>query len=159
MRSLLFSSLCIVILSSCSLFNTDDDGFNEALQKWEENKSSNYEFLYHKGCFCPGGLSPAIIQVRADTIYAVLNPETKESLKIYWSEEDSLENVLDAYPTFYNTIDDLFAIIDEARKGKADKISVSFDDKLGYPREISIDYYKDAIDDEVGYIISGYQGN
>ncbi len=159
MKSLLLSTLILITLTSCSVFNTDDDGFNEALKRWEQNKPDNYEFLYQKGCFCPGGLSPAIIQVKADTIYAVLNPETREPFKVYWSQSDSLENVLDVYPSFYNTIDDLFSVIDEARKGKADKLSTSYDDNLGYPLEIEIDYDKRAIDDEVGYTISGYKKN
>lgn len=151
-KLILFASLFTI---SCSLFVNENDGYEDALEIWQENKSSDYTFDYNIGCFCPSLVGPARIVVQADTIYQVLNPETNELLMIEVTQ-DSMVYALDIFPSFYHTIDGLFEIVKEARKN-ADDLDVEYNKEIGYPESISIDYYKDAVDDEVSYSVTDYK--
>ncbi len=153
MKSLSLLILCGIILSSCSLFNNEDDGYEQALEKWENQKFPHYEFSYQMSCFCPK-VTPAIVVVSSDSVYQILDPDTRDSLMIE-TGEGTFEYAGDLYPTFYRTIDGLFGIIKEARQ-EAYKFNADYDSEFGYPVNIGIDYYKDAVDDEIGYTISNY---
>lgn len=141
-------------LLSCSLFLNENDGYEEALDKWEQSKVSNYEFRYNIGCFCPL-VSPAIIVVNSDSIYQILDPENRDSL-FFQTGTSTFEYAGDLYPSFYHTINGMFEIVKKARKD-AHKLEVTFHENLGFPESISIDYIEDAVDDEIGYSISNYR--
>ncbi len=57
----------------------------------------------------------------------------------------------------YDTVDKLFLVVDDALKRKAAEISVTYDETLGFPKSIKIDYIKLAIDDEIAFNITGFQ--
>lgn len=149
-----FLLLLILPIISCSLFNNENDGYEQALEQWNEAKSNNYEFTFNVGCFCPV-YTPARIIVQADTVYKILNPGTEDSLMVQ-VDESSFQYAGDVYPEVYKTIDELFDVIINARKQSANKIEVKYNSTAGYPESISIDYVKDAIDDEIGYTVSNY---
>ncbi|HMB89921.1 MAG TPA: DUF6174 domain-containing protein, partial [Rhodothermales bacterium] len=48
------------------------------------------------------------------------------------------------------TIDGLFEVLQRALK-EADDVEVDYDAQYGFPTRIAIDYYKNAVDDEVSY--------
>ena len=146
--------LLIIPFISCSLFNNENDGYEQALEQWNETKSNDYEFTFNVGCFCPA-YTPARIIVQADTVYKILNPGTEDSLMVQ-TGENTFQYAGDVYSESYKTIDELFDVIINARKQNATKIDVKYNSTIGYPESISIDYIKDAIDDEVGYSVSNY---
>jgi hypothetical protein len=90
--------------------------------------------------------------VKADTIQAVLDPETGEALR----DPQTEELVFPKFSESFLTIDELFDIIDSARQ-KADKLIVEYNQKTGYPEYIEIDYIKEAIDDEVTYRVDSFE--
>lgn len=139
---------------SCSLFTNENDGLEQAVQKWEESKSTNYEFDYHIGCFCVAH-TPAKIIVLADTIYQVLNPDTRDSLMIE-VDENTFKYAGEVFKDSYKTIDELFDVIRDARKRNAHTVSAEYNSENGIPESISIDYIKEAADDEIGYTVSNY---
>ena len=111
----------------------------------------SYSFEYSKLCFCGGLFNPAIIVVEADTIHAVLDPETREPLR----DPQTQELVLQKYPESFLTIEELFEVIENALE-KADELSVEYNQDSGHPESIEIDYVKDAVDDEVTYQIENF---
>lgn len=140
---------------SCSSFTNENDGYENALETWKAEKSTDYEFKFRKGCFCPTA-EPAIIEVRADTVFQVLSIDTREILYVQIDEQTQVP-AMEFFPDYYITISELFDVIKNARNQKADRIMAEFNQEIGYPLSISIDYLKNAVDDEVGYTISNYK--
>lgn len=139
---------------SCSLFTNENDWLEQAVQKWEKSKSSNYEFEYHVSCYCIPH-TPAKIIVKDDTVYQVLNPDTRDSLMIE-VEENTFEYAGEAFKDSYKTIDELFDVIRDAKKEDADEVNAEYSSDNGIPESIFIDYIKEAADDEIGYTVSNY---
>lgn len=141
--------LSILFFSSCNLLgeNRNHDDLEANRQTWQKYKIDNYEFEVSKACFCPEYLYPARVVVRSDTVNAVFDPETGESLR----NPDTKNQVK---LSRYNSINDLFEIVEEAIRYEADSIEVKYDRALGYPKYISIDYIKEARDDELTFKIN-----
>lgn len=152
--SLYILLLAIFFISSCDSI-TDSrkgDDFRTNQKLWQEQNVENYSFEFSKLCYCGGLFNPATIVVKADTIYAVLNSVTGESLR----DPQTDELVLQQYPESFQTINDLFEVIENARE-IADKLNVKYNQQLGYPEHIEIDYIKQAIDDEVAYRVDNFE--
>lgn len=144
------------LISSCDSI-TDGrkkDDFRENRTLWQEQGIENYSFEFSKLCYCGGLFNPATIVVKADTIHSVLDPETGEPLR----DPQTGELVLLNYQNSFHTIDDLFDVIENARE-KADELDIEYNQEFGYPEYISIDYIKEAIDDEVSYRVENFQSN
>ena len=119
---------------------------------WQKQNIENYSFEFSKLCYCGGLFNPSTIVVKADTIHAVLDPETGEPLR----DPQTDELVLQKYPESFLTIDELFGVIENTRE-KADELDVEYNQQLGYPEFIAIDYMKEAIDDEVSYKVDNFE--
>ncbi len=142
--------LFVIPLISCSLFTNENDGYEAALAKWEESKVVDYEYRYGLGCFCPQ-LTPAVLVIKADTVYQVLDPFERDSVMVQ-TGENTYEYAGEVYKDFFKTIDELFEVIKDARG--ADKLKVKYDEENGFPTRIEIDYEKNTSDDEVLYTVS-----
>jgi hypothetical protein len=138
-------ALCLFMVSlvglpACSMADTDG-GPREALEtnkkRWNELGYTDYEFDLTRHCFC-GFFGTHQVRVQADTIVSVFSEETGENLEA-------------SYFADLETIDALFRTIDQALTQEADKLSVTYHPTLGYPTEIDIDYFFNAVDDEVIY--------
>ena len=57
----------------------------------------------------------------------------------------------------YPTIDGLFAVIENATRAPAADIQAHFDPDFGFPQSIYIDYYANAVDDELGLYVTGFR--
>ena len=128
-------------LASCSLFGDTgvEDDLSENRQRWERAGASNYEFAYSVYCFC--GLTrdyhqPFLVVVRADTVSAVLDLETREPVVHVVTGEQ----ISPSYFAFLLTIDGLFEVIEQAIERDYHKREVVYDRVLGYPVSIDIEY-------------------
>ena len=146
-------SVCIAFLSlllvSCSWYSSGD---THALQNhremWENLDVANYQFTFDSKCFCDQGPLPAQIVVRAETLHAVLDPETKDTLRARGSNRP----VWKERPRQYPTVDRLFEIVDgELSKlyNRPDSIHVEYNDRYGFPEHIYIDEQANTFDDEL----------
>ena len=52
------------------------------------------------------------------------------------------------------TVEEMFALIQNAIDEKADAITVTYDATLGYPKELWVDYSKMMADEEMSYTYS-----
>jgi Family of unknown function (DUF6174) len=104
--------------------------------RWDAANVLDYQYRMQRGCFCPPDLTePGIVKVRDGAIESVESP-------------DGL-SLLD--PADYLTIDGLFDVIQDAIDASADAIQATYDETLGVPLSISIDYLLPAADDEISY--------
>ena len=56
---------------------------------------------------------------------------------------------------FYDTVEDLFDLIEDAIARDAAVLEVRYDGRLGYPRAIVLDFSVDVADDELSVTVSG----
>jgi hypothetical protein len=90
--------------------------------KWNDLELVDYDYSLQVSCLCfPGYTSPKIIQVRDSRIVFVAELETGE----------------EASYTDHDTVDDLFAAIQRAIDNSYSDIDVEYDERLGYPMEVS----------------------
>lgn len=144
----------LILISSCDSISDGrkGDNFRTNLNLWKEQNVENYSFEFTKFCYCGGLFTPSIIVVKADTIHAVLDPETGEPLR----DPQTYELIFPMYSESFQTIDELFDIIENAQNN-ADELVVEYNQRSGYPEHIDIDYIKEAIDDEMTYRVDNFE--
>lgn len=139
------------LLSGCSLLGDSDDPLvrlRQHEQIWSERNISNYRYNLTIACFCSlAGFTPATVVVQADTVHAVLNPETGDPIRHPGTDAPLSDDLLAEIPT----IDGLFDVIYRAIENEADELTVEYHASFGFPRTIDIDYIEEAVDDEIGY--------
>ena len=59
--------------------------------------------------------------------------------------------------TDIRTVPDLFTFIDETTVSGAEVVDVQYDVELGYPKQIEVDHWVDAIDDEACYQVKNFE--
>lgn len=144
--------LSILFLLSLSLFSCDG-GKREFLghqEKWDALQDEDYSFDLSISCFCiQSSYGPVTVVVKGDTVNALLNVNTGLDL----IDETDSTLVFAKWKNLYPSIDGLFEVVESAIDDNADKLEVSYDETFGYPNSIDIDWYKNAVDDEIGYTV------
>jgi uncharacterized protein DUF6174 len=154
MKKLLFIVLALM-LSACSAIAPKSD-VDRAREKWQDAKISHYRFDLFIGCFCVYTQDmPLLVEVKDAQVVSMQYQSGKEI------EAGNLE-----YFQRFATFDKLFEEIENgfASKGsedtagsKADEVKVTYDETYGFPTQVSIDFIKDAVDDELGLTISNFE--
>lgn len=141
-------------LSACSTGSDGEiDSLQEARRMWNEKGSDHYQINYRATCFC-GFIEPVIIEVKEDTVSAVLHPDTKEEYMIEFSGE--MRPVLEVLPGYFKTIDQLFDLAEDALDGAA-IFEAEYDQDYGYPTTMYVDGNASTSDDEFTYTLSGLE--
>jgi hypothetical protein len=150
---LLWMSCFLVILlaglaaagTGCGSGNGVKDALDQHRERWADQDIDSYRYELQVVCFCPPeATGPVLVIVRdgiTDSVLYVANGNTPEQ----------------PYFERYDTIEDLFLVIDDALDQEAHEIDVTYDETLGFPTRIAIDFIEAAIDDEVTYTISRFQ--
>ncbi|MBE7534465.1 MAG: hypothetical protein HS124_01870 [Anaerolineales bacterium] len=137
--------LLTLILTACSA-----DELSRNRQIWEDADISHYRFQLRISCFCSFmEQMPLTVEVRDGEVVAMT------------ANDGTLVAADDLSYKFFDrlgTIDRLFAELERALKerGRGD-INITYDASLGYPVKASIDYIKQAVDDELYIEISGFE--
>lgn len=111
---------------------------NQAI--WSSAAITTYEYRYRKVCDCHR-------DTPADTIVAV---EDGVVVDVHYERDDYVSE-MPVNPNefqWFRTIDDLFSLVATAEEN-ATTLRVSYDEALGYPAYIYIDYDHSLIGDEV----------
>lgn len=102
---------------------------------------SSYSYSYQNNCACSSEkLRPVRIEVVDGAIQSIVVRAT--GTPVAPSQRGDFLTVLD-----------VFATIDAALAGGADFVQASYDDELGYPRDVLIDYAERVRIDDVGFAI------
>lgn len=142
---LLFVVLLIGLTACRSAGQSPQGMLNRNQNRWNDQELSHYLFTLQVGCFCmPEITRPVQIEVRDGTVVG----------KSYVEDGQLVSN--DFFEP-YDTIDELFEVIQEAIDSEADVIDIAYHPDYGYPEQISLDPIKDAFDDEVVYRVMAFE--
>jgi hypothetical protein len=141
--------LLVAMLSGCVVFtgSGDETGvqreLSRARQMWSANRSTDYEYVLRRDCFCPLGGIPVRVTVRSSAVVSAIDETTGTEIS---------DELRPGYPT----VEGLFDTLQNAIDLHADRIVATYDPQLGVPSSFSIDYLTDAIDEELGYRVSAF---
>ena len=126
----------ITALCSSTYLQTPKDSWERNKQKWVSNKTTNYRYTLSVDCFCgEAGLSPVLIEVRNGIKKSVTTLSTSELVDSYFF-------------TRYETVSDLFDLIERNLNKTHDTFNCEYDSNLGFPKKIEIDHHRNTADDE-----------
>jgi hypothetical protein len=142
MRKILFVLLAILLTGCASLVGQASG--DQA--KWQDANISHYRYELGISCFCIFAQDmPLVIEVKDGQVVSMEYKSGKE-----------IDPAL--LPEFqrYNTIDKVFAELEKA-KGEAERVEVTYDERYGFPTQITIDQAVQAADDELYLTISNFE--
>ena len=137
------TAIVVLGVASCGLSGPERslDRFNEAKRLWDRENPANYAVTVQRLCFCASVEPVRIVVVNRQVI----------SRTVVATQQPLPASLNDLYPD----IPGLFAIIREALV-RADAVNVSFDGQYGFPSDATIDYIKNAIDDELSLKVTAF---
>lgn len=132
------------MLTSCN----SGSALQQNRDKWEAQNFNHYRFTVVVSCFCPFA--------GAEMTYEVLNGQVvSQSVQAPPEREIDEAQVGDFYQP-YNTIEKVFEYVEEAVK-EADETTIEYDPTYGFPTQVSIDWIKEAGDDEMYLTLSNFE--
>ena len=109
---------------------------NRAL--WDQRGPASYSYVYEVNCFCASpALRPVRVTVEAGDVVGAVREETGDDVE-------------GRFPS----VEELFERIQDAVDRGAHEISAGYDPELGFPRAVFIDYERNVIDEEFGFLAS-----
>lgn len=126
----------------------DEDELERQRARWDGAGHADYVYAYRKACECYRDTPPeTVVRVSGGDITRVHHehadsdrevPARDGSLDLYWS------------------VDDLFDLVRRAYDADAE-VRVSFDDELGMPRELYVDYDAELTGDEIDLRVTRFE--
>lgn len=145
------STLFLFLLAACITREgaqsptTAQNALATAQQQWQAQQIGSYRYGLAVSCFCPEELrQPVVITVTAGETNAIVTTAGGAPVTAAFFDQ-------------YNTVDKLFALIQQAIAEGADEVAVTYDPTLGYPTEIKLDGSTQIADDERFLTISDLQ--
>ena len=129
-------ALLLAALAGCAL--GDDDGVQnqklaEARTLWDRQDVGSYSYLLELECFCAPAsqLEPVLVTVQNGAATSV----------VYW-DDDPADRTPAPAELFapYDTVEELFEIVEDAIRRDADVLQVGYDRDYGFPNVINVDY-------------------
>lgn len=112
----------------------------ESRDRWARAGIGDYEYAYNKFCECYDKAPPeTVVTVRDAGVVRVYHLHADSDRQVP-AREGSLD--------YYWTVDDLFALI-EAGAERGATVRARYDDTLGYPTYVYVDYDAGLVGDEV----------
>jgi len=111
-------------------------------EKWQAHEIGEYQIEMQKICYCvPEVVRMMVFEVNDDDITSV-------------RYADDGEMVDPQHYGQFNTVESMFTFVEQALDKNPADISISYDDKYGYIKELSIDFKENIADDEISIIAS-----
>ncbi len=118
---------------------------NAAISLWNSKDINNYTATQQLSCFCtPNSTHPISFEVKNDLVVSGSVKDVNETDKIPANELLSTPK----------TVEQMFALIQDAIDRKADSMTIEYDATLGVPMKINIDYSTMMADEEMYYTYS-----
>ena len=111
-------------------------------EKWLTHEISGYEIEMQKICYCiPEVVRMMVFEVNDNEVQSVRYADTGEDVDPQHYGE-------------FNTIEGMFSFVEAALGKSPADISIAYDEKYGYIKELSIDFKENIADDEISIIAS-----
>ena len=144
-------AICVMLASlcGCEIVSLGEDRHVDTQsqldynrKKWDAEMASNYQFGFEWSCYCiEDYVAPVNITVRDNRVRGAAFVEGDVPIPI----DIAIER--------YQTIDELFNLIQSAIDANADSISVEYHPESGYPTQVWIDYDPRIADEERGFTV------
>jgi hypothetical protein len=146
MKKLLLTFLVIVLTACAGLGQSD---FDRNQKKWQDANVRHYRFSLSIGCFC----------AFRDQMPLTIEVLDGEFVSITGADGDPIDSTDSNYEYYsrYVTIERLFSELESDSMKEADEVTVTYDSTHGFPAQISIDYIKEAVDDELWLTVSDFE--
>jgi len=116
-------------------------------EKWQDANITHYRFNLNISCFCVFTQDmPLVIEVMDGEVVSM---EYQNGNPIDATNREFFER--------FSTIDRIFSELEADLAGAADEVTVTYDPTYGFPVEVTIDYVKEATDDELYLTISDFE--
>jgi len=116
--------------------------------RWKNANIQHYRFQLMVGCFCPmSSIMPITVEVHDGQVTSMTDVNGT-----LISPKDPSADFFAQYTTITRIYDELTS----SRFRDADKIAISYDPTYGFPSEISVDFIKLAVDDELYLNVSTF---
>jgi hypothetical protein len=135
----LVAAAALLTTPGCELFGSisnKDSDLATHKRIWARYNTGTYTYSLQRSCFC-WLAGPFKIEVRDNEIVAV-TPDPVLSVSEVLPEDFYI----------FQTVDELFELIEEAYAQGADDVEIEYSN-YGYPNSITIDYILNAVDDEL----------
>ena len=111
-------------------------------EKWMSHEISSYQIEVQKICYCvPEVVRMMVFEVDGDEVASVRYADTGEDVDPQHYGE-------------FNTIEDMFTFVEKALEKNPADLSIAYDEKYGYIKELSVDFKENIADDEISIIAS-----
>lgn len=111
---------------------------------WQAHNVYHYQYTLRVSCFCPREITdPVVIEVKNGVPVSVGSSETAVSKADFFDD--------------FDTIDELFLIVDEAIDQDPARLDVTYDEEFGFPSNVYIDYDFQIADEELGFTVSDFK--
>lgn len=116
-----------------------------ARAEWERQGIDSYRYTIRRSCEClPEATAPARVEVRGGRTVSVVAAAGGRQLRPEVFEQ-------------YDTVEELFAVIEEAIARDPYRFTARYDARLGYPLEYSVDFDREHADDEGSLVITDFE--
>ena len=105
--------------------------------KWQKNRPAVYEFSIEVICFCPLEKTPPTFRVANGV--GTGDPQTSRTYD------------------YYDTIEELFAVVKRYTSRNGIRINVKYDAELGYPVSADLDQAENMADDETRFNVTNFK--
>lgn len=136
----------VIFLNGCGgLFGTLGQAglqneLDAARENWSVAEPAAYLMTVRRNCFCPLGGARVDVLVSSGQVTEVSRNDTGEAIDI-------------SEGSFYPSVDGLHDILQDAIDRGAHSITASYHETMGYPVSFYIDYWENAVDEELGFEI------
>ena len=149
MKKLLFIFLTLALAACSAVGNAmgSQSEIEQNQEKWQNANISHYRYHLFISCFCVFTQDmPLIIEVKDGEVVSM---EFQSGNEIDASNHELFDK--------YATIDSLFAELKADLNGAADEVIAKYDPTYGFPTEVTIDFVKEATDDELYLTLSNFE--
>jgi len=149
MKKLLFIFLTLALAACTAVGNAmgSQSEIEQNQEKWQNANISHYRYNLFISCFCIFTQDmPLIIEVQDGEVVSM---EFQSGNEIDASNHELFDK--------YATIDRLFDELEADLNGGADEVIAKYDPTYGFPTEVTIDFVKEATDDELYLTLSNFE--
>jgi hypothetical protein len=115
-------------------------------EKWLRQGMPAYTYRLKVGCFCTPDVTRPVRVTVENGVRTSIRPEVAGATV----DEQSLSR--------YDTVEKVFAIIENAINSNAEVVRVTYDPQRGYPTEVYLDYSRQMADEELFLEITDVSG-
>ena len=111
-------------------------------EKWMSHEISDYQIEMQKICYCV----PEVVRMM------VFEIENNEVISVRYA--DTGEDVDPQHYGEFNTVEGMFTFVEKALEKNPADLTIAYNEKYGYIKELSVDFKQHIADDEISIIAS-----